>query len=246
MIAAAAAVAAFAAVWLWCDTGAAQIRRLGRGSSRVMPSWLRGRPDALPATRRSVFALCAGLVALVLSPGLGGVVIGAIVGGGAYVGLGFLETGAGRRLRLVQTAQLPMALEFMAAALTAGAPLARATRDVAGVSPRATSEVLNAVVARSSIGATDAESWVQLRDHAVWGDIARDIARSAESGTALTATLRAHANSARRRHRESLEAQAKRVGVKVALPLMCCFLPAFLAIGVAPVVIGLMGSYLGF
>jgi pilus assembly protein TadC len=39
--------------------------------------------------------------------------------------------------------------------------------------------------------------------------------------------------------RERCEARAQRAGVLIAAPLGLCFLPAFLALGVVPVLIGL-------
>jgi pilus assembly protein TadC len=47
------------------------------------------------------------------------------------------------------------------------------------------------------------------------------------------------------RHRaEAAEARAQRAGVLIAAPLGLCFLPAFLVLGVVPVVIGLAGEVL--
>ncbi len=40
------------------------------------------------------------------------------------------------------------------------------------------------------------------------------------------------------------EARAQRAGVLITAPLGLCFLPAFLVLGVAPVVIGLAGEVL--
>ncbi|MFD1151692.1 secretion system protein, partial [Saccharothrix hoggarensis] len=41
---------------------------------------------------------------------------------------------------------------------------------------------------------------------------------------------------------DQAEARAQRAAVLVAGPLALCFLPAFLCLGVAPVVIGLVGD----
>ena len=43
---------------------------------------------------------------------------------------------------------------------------------------------------------------------------------------------------------DAAEARAQRAGVLIAAPLGLCFLPAFLVLGVAPVVIGLAGEVL--
>jgi hypothetical protein len=43
---------------------------------------------------------------------------------------------------------------------------------------------------------------------------------------------------------DTAQARAQRAGVLVAGPLGLCFLPAFLVLGIAPVVIGLAGEAL--
>ena len=44
--------------------------------------------------------------------------------------------------------------------------------------------------------------------------------------------------------RDAVEARAERAGVLVTGPLGLCFLPAFLALGIVPVVVGLAGPLL--
>ncbi|MDQ4104368.1 MAG: type II secretion system F family protein, partial [Actinomycetota bacterium] len=60
----------------------------------------------------------------------------------------------------------------------------------------------------------------------------------AESLTRLAADMRASA-------REQSEVRAQRAGVLIAAPLGLCFLPAFLALGVIPVLIGLAAGLVG-
>lgn len=239
------ALSVAAAVWLAWDDGTARLRRLARREVVRVPRWLAGRPGAMSMSKRMWVGVVAGAAALLWLPGGWGLVVAACLVPGVALGLGFLETASSRRASAAQIAELPTALDFLAAALSAGAPLSRAVRQVAAVVGPATSEILDGVLARVSVGSTDAEAWRRARDHPVWGEAARDMARSAESGTALVTVLEVHALAARRRHRELLEIRAKRVGVKVALPLMCCFLPAFLAIGVAPIVMTLVARFIG-
>ena len=84
---------------------------------------------------------------------------------------------------------------------------------------------------------SDAVAWRALRDHPTLGPAAVDFARSVESGTMLAETLLHHARSARLARRSDIEASAKAVGVRCVLPLMLCFLPAFLLLGVIPTVV---------
>ncbi|MFZ2116428.1 MAG: type II secretion system F family protein, partial [Pseudonocardiaceae bacterium] len=66
--------------------------------------------------------------------------------------------------------------------------------------------------------------------------------RSGRSGMALAESLARLAADVRADAREQSEARAQRAGVLIAAPLGLCFLPAFLVIGIVPVLIGLAGG----
>ena len=52
------------------------------------------------------------------------------------------------------------------------------------------------------------------------------------------------ANEIQSERRAAVEARAKAVGVRTVIPLGLCFLPAFLLLGIVPVVAGLLGLVL--
>ena len=147
------------------------------------------------------------------------------------------------------TEQLPEALDLLVSALNAGAPTRVAVAEVAAVSPAATRQVLEAVASHIRIGRSEAEAWLELAgDPAlarVWGAPARDLARNASSGAAVVEVLRVHAAQARDERRGDVEKQARTVGIRSVLPLMTCFLPAFVLVGVVPIIAGLVAQYLG-
>jgi pilus assembly protein TadC len=143
--------------------------------------------------------------------------------------------------RLIDEA--PAALEFLAVCLDAGAPVPRAVETVADVSPSATAALLRRVLAHLDVGRSHDEAWGELREHRVWGLPAREFIRSARSGTALASALRAHADDARRASGEAATKRARTVGVKSVAPLMACFLPAFVLIGVIPVIASLLVGF---
>ena len=64
------------------------------------------------------------------------------------------------------------------------------------------------------------------------------MARALGSGMALSGTLRALGSGARGDAAAAAEERARRVGVRSVLPLMTCFLPAFLLLGVVPIIGG--------
>lgn len=140
-------------------------------------------------------------------------------------------------------AELPAALGFLAVCLDAGQPMVGAVDVVARVSPPATRRLLQEVAAQLALGRAGPEAWEALRGHPVWGRAAADIARSERSGTALTAVLRMHADDGRRHSQDAALKAARTVGVRSVIPLMACFLPAFMLIGVVPIIAGLLANF---
>lgn len=222
----------------------------GEGSVRGRPgrwsTWvgrlLAGRPGAVPLRSR-VLAGAAVLAAVALLtlrrlPDLGpAVVLPAVVAGAAVtVGAGWLETGAARRRRSRLIKDLPQALSLLGATVGAGLPLRTATRAVAAASAGPVAEDLGRVLAAIDLGRPEGEAWRGLRTDPVWAPVATEVARSVESGTRLAEDLLRHAEQARERRRAAIEVIARGVGVRSVLPLMACFVPAFLLIGIVPTI----------
>jgi pilus assembly protein TadC len=69
--------------------------------------------------------------------------------------------------------------------------------------------------------------------------------RAALSGAPVADVLSRLADDARREVRASSTAAARRVGVQAVAPLGLCFLPAFVFLGIIPVVAGLAGQVFG-
>ena len=131
------------------------------------------------------------------------------------------------------------AWELLAACLRAGMPVPVGVRAVAegldapaGAALRRTAELL-------ALGADPAQAWQPALECAATARLAKAAKRSGRSGTALAESVTRLAAAVRADARERSEARAQRAGVLIAAPLGLCFLPAFLAIGVVPVVIGL-------
>ena len=68
--------------------------------------------------------------------------------------------------------------------------------------------------------------------------------RSASSGAALARGVAGMADQCRHDAAHTAAAAAERAGVLIAGPLGLCFLPAFVCLGIAPVVAGLAGQVL--
>jgi pilus assembly protein TadC len=96
---------------------------------------------------------------------------------------------------------------------------------------------LGQVLSLLELGVSDVAAWSALHDHPQLGLAAADLARSVESGTSMVEGLRHHAAAARKARRSALQVQARAVGVRSVLPLMTCFIPSFMLLGVVPAVV---------
>lgn len=234
-----AVVAGALAAWLLAqDTS-----RLARlANARSIPTPVAPRPGGLRGPPRVAVSIAVGMVGPVLVGGPRGLALGL---GLAWVGFylaAWLPSRADERLNAALIAEQPTALDFLAAALCAGLPLGVALRRVADISPPATRDLLERISNEGALGRTDADAWAALPPNHPWNGVAQDLVRSRNSGTMLADLLVSHARLGRRRRSDRARQAAKRVGVQIALPLMLCFLPAFLAVGVAPMVVGLLSG----
>jgi pilus assembly protein TadC len=75
-----------------------------------------------------------------------------------------------------------------------------------------------------------------------WSRLAAALERGSASGAPLAGLLRAVADDERDRARWAAEGAAARAGVRAIGPLVACFLPAFVLVGVVPVVVGIAGQ----
>ncbi|WP_406639352.1 type II secretion system F family protein [Amycolatopsis sp. WGS_07] len=130
---------------------------------------------------------------------------------------------------------------MLAACLRAGMPVPTALDAVAPGAPPDTGNALRATANLLALGADPAPSWAPVRARPGFAELAVAATRTARSGAALAST----ADDLARRVRDGLgveaEERAERAGVALALPVGLCFLPAFFALGVLPVVLGLAG-----
>jgi len=102
--------------------------------------------------------------------------------------------------------------------------------------------VLDAVAAMLSLGAAPGTAWrpADLDDNLA--PLAAAARRSAAGGGGLAQAVREHAAHLRAETAAASVRAAGRAGVLMTAPLGICFLPAFLCLGLAPVVVGLLGQ----
>lgn len=96
------------------------------------------------------------------------------------------------------------------------------------------------VAALLALGA-GAEAWEPLRDDPHLGPVARLAESGSRNGARLAEGVRAQATRLRAEAADASLAGAERVLVVVAAPLTLCFLPAFVLVGLIPLVVGFAG-----
>jgi pilus assembly protein TadC len=156
-----------------------------------------------------------------------------------------------RREASLDPRSLALTADLIAAGLRAGLPVAAAILTVAecaGTTPessiRAAVEPLRRVGRLIQWGADPAEAWRLAEERPGLETIGAAGRRCAHSGARLAAALETAAIQLRAQRRDQALARAERVGVWALLPLGLCFLPAFVCLGVLPVIVGLGGHLL--
>jgi len=221
--------------------------------------WLLRFPQRLPLDAPSgpsraanQLAQPAFLVGLLAGAGVGWALLGGAlgVGVGAVAGLvgarwllGLTPSGDVRKQKLI-VQQYPLVLGLVARVVESGAPVRYAAEAVCQVVDGPGADALRGVVASCDVGFTDAEAWRGLAQDPVWGDVARELARCVDTGAATGRVLDSAAERATKAADAQAIIQARSVGVTSALPLVCCFLPAFLLVGVVPIIGGLVGNFI--
>ncbi|WP_151477760.1 type II secretion system F family protein [Streptomyces albicerus] len=141
--------------------------------------------------------------------------------------------------------QLPLAADLLAACIAAGASPVVAAQAVGEALDGPVGERLARGAAEVRLGGEPAEAWRGLAALPGARTLARLLERAGESGVPAAAPVARLAAEARAEWGRTATARARRAGVLVTAPVGLCFLPAFIAIGVLPVVIGLAGGVLG-
>ncbi|MBD0863276.1 type II secretion system F family protein [Gordonia sp. zg691] len=146
------------------------------------------------------------------------------------------------------------AFDLFAVCLRAGLPVGTAASVVADRAPASLAGPLTRVADLLQLGADPDTAWSALLadsdtkgassvDHLEsLGAMAR---RTARAGSSLAGGLAELAEDVRRRAHDDSLAAAERAGVAISGPLGLCFLPAFICLGIVPVVVGLASTVLG-
>ncbi|WP_432506964.1 type II secretion system F family protein [Kineococcus arenarius] len=132
---------------------------------------------------------------------------------------------------------LAVLLELTAVAVGAGLPPGRALREAVQAAPGAVPADLARVCAQLDGGADAERAWQGASQR--WRPLADPLLLSARTGASTASLLVSAAAQHRAERRRAGAEAAARLGSQLVLPLGLCTLPAFLLLGVVPVVLTL-------
>lgn len=229
-----AALVLAAAFLVWPPVGRRTVLRREGGAR-----WP-GRAVMSEAHRRRLLAGGAALAVGLLIGGTAGLVAGGAV---AIGGDRLVRRSAPDGDVLARTAlrrDLPGACDLLGVCLAAGVPVAGALGAVGQAVPGPLGAQLRTVAALYRLGADARRAWADVPGELA--GLGRVLVRAGESGAAVVPALRTLAADSRSTARADADAAVRRAGVWVLAPLGACFLPAFLCLGVVPLVIGIAGD----
>ncbi len=218
--------------WLVAAALLAALPAPGRRAARV-----RSRPGLPPQLIRVVAAGAVAAIALGLLGGLAGLVTAVL---GAAVTWELWPRIAARVGRDAgELARVPLVLDLVATVLRTGAPVERALSAASAAAGPVLRRQLEQVSGLLRLGATPSDAWAAIEADPDLRPVAVVAVRSAHSGIRLAAGWSALALELRAQALGRATERATRAGTWVMAPLGLCFLPAFVCLGIAPVVVGI-------
>lgn len=205
----------------------------GHGSTPRRRAPVRIPPAALPAG----CSLGCGLVC-VLVAGVHGAVAALVVMPVVIVVMRRQLARAPDSVDETARSSLPLTCDLVAAGLRAGASVPTALSSAAVTTSGSIRTELLRVAALLRLGTSAPDAWRGLVDDPVLGPVAAVASRSADSGIKLADALTRSAATLREDLLCAATARAERVGVMALIPLGLCFLPAFICLGVVPIIAG--------
>jgi tight adherence protein C len=176
---------------------------------------------------------------LATAPGLA--VLPLLGSAAGLVAIRLVERRAARRDRAVRAATAPAVIDLLGAGLLAGLNPHLAVLRVVERAPDALRDELALAATVLHVGGTPADALRAAAERAGVDELraAAGALEAAERwGAPPAEALAARAEALRSRARHQAEAEAGRAAVRLAFPLVFCFLPAFVLLTVVPTVAG--------
>lgn len=150
-----------------------------------------------------------------------------------------------RRRREQVARDLPHAVDLLAVALAAGAAPSTALGVVAGAVEGPIAAELAGARHALTLGLDPVRVWRELGRRPGLAALGRTMARATETGASVGDALHRLAEDLQLAARAEAERRARTIGVRAAAPLGLCLLPAFVLVGVVPLVAGTVTALLG-
>jgi Flp pilus assembly protein TadB len=167
---------------------------------------------------------------------------GLVAATAVWVVLGRTEDPSVVRRREQLADDLPTGVDLLAACLDAGSAPETALLTVSRALGGPVGEELVAIHHRLEVGVDPRQVWRSVAAHEQLGPLGRAIGRAHETGAPVGRAVHQLAAELRERARSEVEARARSIEVKAAAPLGLCLLPAFVLLGVVPLVAGVFGA----
>ncbi|MFD7833664.1 type II secretion system F family protein [Streptomyces sp. NPDC059761] len=240
------------AVAVACTASVVAARVRARAARRRIAALMSAQPERRapvfgPGIRAAVTVWAGPAGALLAAWVLVGGVPGVLAGCGAAIGVWRWQRRArppaGVDPRDAER-QLPFAADLLAACLAAGAGPMEAAEVVGESLGGPVGERLALAGAELRLGGEPGAAWGRLAEIPGARVLAECLERAARTGAPAAEPVSRLATALREDRARQAGARAQRAAVLVTAPVGLCFLPAFLAVGVAPVVIGMASGLL--
>jgi Flp pilus assembly protein TadB len=235
-----------AALLLWpapWSPATRRIRALRAPPSRVVTARGAGSSPATDRRRRWVLSAATGAATALLLGGPWGAAFGLA---GAVLAERLLRrhaAGDRRELHAELVRELPGACDLLAVCSAAGVPVGAALSAVGAAVAPPLGPYLVATANLYRLGAEPRRAWTDVP--VALEALGRVLVRAGESGAAVAPALRGLAADCRAEARAATDAGVRRAGVWILAPLGLCFLPAFVCLGVVPLVLGIAADVFG-
>lgn len=191
---------------------------------------------------RALWVVLAGLAAGAFLGGPAGLVGAPVAAAATWLVIERSEPAHQRRAAALARRDLPHLVGLLADALRSGQPPDDALAVVAEALPGPAGARLAELVPRLRLGVDPGQVWGDLATDPALGPLGRALSRAHRTGAPVVPAVERLAQELARSARAETEDRARAVGVKAAVPLGLCLLPAFVLIGIVPVVAGLLTS----
>lgn len=198
--------------------------------------------DAAPGLLRRgrpLWSVLAGAGTAALLGGLLALPAGLAAAAATWIAATRLEPPAVRRRRDEVRRDLPHVVTLLAAALRSGLDPAAAIDLVCRALPGPAAARLDTTAARLRLGGDVAAAWTGLAHDPDLAPLGRTLARAHRTGAPVVAAIERLAADLAAHARAETEDRARAVGVRAAVPLGLCLLPAFLLLGIVPLAVSL-------